>query len=102
METIIGLIIIGIIWAVSSASLNNKVDNYPISKVDTSKMVSDKVMNNLSDKQVQRNMVNGKYDKRQNESLHRIHRKDQLLEEPTYSTHKFNNQLDRINAEFLR
>ena len=64
METIIGLIIIGIIWAVSSASLNNKVDNYPISKVDTSKMISDKVRNNLSDKQVQRNMVNGKYDKR--------------------------------------
>ncbi len=64
METIIGLIIIGIIWAVSSASLNSKVDNYPISRVDTSKMVADKVRNNLSDKQVQRNMVNGKYDKR--------------------------------------
>ena len=64
METIIGLIIIGIIWAVSSASLNNKVDNYPVSKIDTNKMMRDKVMNNLSDKQVQRNMVNGKYDKR--------------------------------------
>lgn len=44
--------------------LNGKVDNYPIDKVDTSKMISDKVMNKLSDKQVQRNMVNGKYDKR--------------------------------------
>ncbi len=64
MELIIGIIIIAVIWGVSSASLNNKVDNYPISKVDTSKMVSDKIMNNLSDKQVQRNMVNGKYDKR--------------------------------------
>ncbi len=64
METIIALIVIGIIWAVSNASLNSKVDNYPISKVDTSKMVSDKVRNNLSDKQVQRNMVNGKYDKK--------------------------------------
>lgn len=64
METIIGLIILGVIWAISNASLNNKVDNYPISKVDTSKMLSDKVRNNLSDKQVQRNMVNGKYDKR--------------------------------------
>ena len=64
METIIGLIIIGVIWAVSKASLNNKVDNYPISRVDTSKMVSDKIRNNLSDAQVQRNMVNGKYDKR--------------------------------------
>ena len=64
METIIGLIIIGVIWAVSKASLNSKVDNYPISRVDTSKMVSDKIRNNLSDAQVQRNMVNGKYDKR--------------------------------------
>ena len=35
-----------------------------ISRVDTSKMVSDKIRNNLSDTQVQRNMVNGKYDKR--------------------------------------
>lgn len=64
METIIGLIIIGVIWVVSKASLNSKVDNYPISRVDTSKMVSDKIRNNLSDAQVQRNMVNGKYDKR--------------------------------------
>lgn len=64
MGTIIGIIIIAVIWIAANASLNNKVDNYPISKVDTSKMISDKVMNNLSDKQVQRNMVNGKYDKR--------------------------------------
>lgn len=64
MELIIGIIIIAVIWGVSSVSLNSKVDNYPISKVDNSKMIADKVMNNLSDKQVQRNMVNGKYDKR--------------------------------------
>lgn len=64
MGTVVGLIIIGIIWAVCKASLNSKVDNYPIDRVDTSKMISDKVMNNLSDAQVQRNMVNGKYDKR--------------------------------------
>ena len=63
METIIALVIMAVIWGVSSASLNSKVDNYPISKVDTCKMVSDKIRNNLSDKQVQRNMVNGKYDK---------------------------------------
>lgn len=49
---------------VKPMTLNGKVDNYPIDKVDTSKMISDKVMNKLSDKQVQRNMVNGKYDKR--------------------------------------
>ena len=64
MGTLVALIIIGIIWAISKADLNNKVDNYPISRVDTSKMVSDKIRNNLSDAQVQRNMVNGKYDKR--------------------------------------
>ena len=64
METIIGLIIIAVVWGIGKASLNSKVDNYPISRVDTSKMVSDKVRNNLSDTQVQRNMVNGKYDKR--------------------------------------
>ena len=64
METIVVLIIIGVIWAVSTASHNSKVDNYPISRIDTGKMMSDKVLNNLSDKQVQRNMINGKYDKR--------------------------------------
>ena len=63
VETIIGLIIVGVIWVVSSISLNIKVDNYPHSRVDTSKMLLDKTMNNLSNKQVQRNMVNGKYDK---------------------------------------
>ena len=64
MGPLIGIIIIIAIFAISNASLNNKVDNYPISKVDNSKMIADKVMNNLSDKQVQRNMVNGKYDKK--------------------------------------
>lgn len=63
METIIGLIIIGVIWAVGKISLNSRVDNYPISRVDANKMMSDKIVNNLSDTQVQRNMVNGKYDK---------------------------------------
>lgn len=64
MGTLIGIIVIIAIFAISNASLNSKVDNYPISRVDNSKMIADKVMNNLSDKQVQRNMVNGKYDKR--------------------------------------
>lgn len=64
MGIVIFLIIIGIVWAVSKVNLNGRVDNYPLDRVDTNKMVSDKVMNNLSDVQVQRNMVNGKYDKR--------------------------------------
>ena len=49
MGTIIGIIIIAVIWIAANASLNNKVDNYPISKVDTSKMISDKVRINFSD-----------------------------------------------------
>ena len=60
----IGLIILIIVIAACNASFNSKVDNYPISRVDSTKMIKDKVMNNLSDKQVQRNMINGKYDKR--------------------------------------
>ena len=64
MGTVVFLIIIGIIWVVSNANHNSRVDNYPIDRVDNSKMIADKVMNNLSDKQVQRNMINGKYDKR--------------------------------------
>lgn len=64
MGTIIALIILGVIWAVSKANLDDKVSNYPLNRVDTGKMISDKISNNLSDTQVQRNMVNGKYDKR--------------------------------------
>ena len=62
METIIGLIVFAVIYLACKSSFNNKVDNYDISKVNTSKMVADKVNNNLSHSQVQRNMINGKYD----------------------------------------
>ena len=64
MGAVAFLIIIGIIWVVYNANHNRRVNNYPTSRVDTGKMISDKVMNNLSEKQVQRNMINGKYDKR--------------------------------------
>ena len=63
MEVFIGIIIMVVISWACTTELNNRVDNYPISKVDSGKMMSDKIMNNLSDRQVQRNMVNGKYDK---------------------------------------
>lgn len=62
METIIGLIIFTVIYFVCKSNFNNKVDNYDITKVNTSKMVADKVNNHLSYSQVQRNMINGKYD----------------------------------------
>lgn len=60
METLIGLIVFAIIWGISKASLEHKVDNYPISRVDTSKMAMDA---GKSYTEIKRNMVNGKYDK---------------------------------------
>ena len=64
MAEIIVILVFVVIYLVCKANFNYKVDNYPISKVDSSKMISDKVSNNLSNAQVQRNMINGKYDKR--------------------------------------
>lgn len=45
-------------------NFNSKVDNYDLKKVDQTKMCSDQYMNNLSGREVQRNMINGKYDKK--------------------------------------
>lgn len=60
METLIGLIILGVIWVVSKANLKHKVDNYDMSKVSIGKMSMDvgKIPTEM-----QRNMVVGKYDK---------------------------------------
>lgn len=41
MGTLIGIIVIIAIFVISNASLNSKVDNYPISRVDNSKMIAD-------------------------------------------------------------
>ena len=43
---------------------DQKVDNYDLSKVDHHKMCKDQYMNNLSGRQVQKNMIAGKYDKK--------------------------------------
>ena len=64
MELVIGIILFILIVKVPDWVTNQKLDNYDTSNVDTSKMVSDKVRNNLSDMQVRRNTVKGKYDKR--------------------------------------
>lgn len=64
MGTIIGILILIGIFVIPNWITNQKLDTYDMSKVDTSKMISDKVKNNLSDMQVRRNTVNGKYDKR--------------------------------------
>lgn len=67
MQTVIGLIIFGIIYAILKSRLEYRVDNYPINRINTSKMLSDKVCNNLSASEVKRNMVAGKYDYKEGE-----------------------------------
>lgn len=67
MEGILSLLlVIGFVvyFATADRIFDRKVDNYNTKKVDFSEMAIDKSRNNLSDKQVQRNMVNGKYDKK--------------------------------------
>lgn len=64
MAEMIVVILFAVVYFVGKVSLINRVDHYPIDRVDSSKMVADKVRNNLSNAQVQRNMVNGKYDKK--------------------------------------
>ena len=60
MELLITLIVLGVMYGISKASLEHKVDNYPISRVDTSKMARDA---GKSYTEIKRKMVNGKYDK---------------------------------------
>lgn len=63
MEAIIALIIIWAVWKLIGVALDSRANNYPIRKVDPGKMAIDKSKNNLSNKQVFRNMGRGKYDK---------------------------------------
>ena len=66
MEGILSLfLVIGFVvyFAMADRIFDRKVDNYNTRNVDFQKMAIDKSRNNLSDKQVQRNMINGKYDK---------------------------------------
>lgn len=60
MGTIIAIIIFAIIYGISKSSLEHRVDNYDISKVDSSKMAADAYKGPGA---VKRNLVNGKYDK---------------------------------------
>ena len=60
------LIVIGIfiaIWAVSKISVETKLDNYDMSKVDNLKMTIDK-QNGVSVSEMRRRCVNGYYDKK--------------------------------------
>lgn len=60
------LILIGIfvaIWAISKISVETKLDNYDMSKVDTAKMTKD-MCDGVSVAERRRRCVNGYYDKK--------------------------------------
>lgn len=60
MELIASILVVIIMYKVDSLIQNWRVDNYPISKVDSSKMAKDA---GKSRKKIEYNMINGKYDK---------------------------------------
>ena len=61
------LVVIGIIYFIFAIlpqmKTDHKLDNYDMSRVDSTKMFLDKYENDLSDQEVCRNVVAGKYDK---------------------------------------
>lgn len=62
METLIGIIIIAVIWGMCSYSDNQKVENKNPLDVDNSKMSRD-IANGVSRSEVRRRYGNGYYDK---------------------------------------
>ena len=63
METILGLILIGIVWLMSK-STEWKYNNYVPpqgQRIDYNKQSYDRIVNNLSNEQVMKNTMNGKY-----------------------------------------
>lgn len=62
METIIGLIIIAVIWGVCKWSTEQKVQNKNPLDVDNSKMTRD-ICNGVSKSEIRRRYGNGYYDK---------------------------------------
>ena len=62
MGTLIGIIIIAVIWACCSYSTNQKVENKNPLDVDNSKMTRD-ICNGVSRSEIRRRYGNGYYDK---------------------------------------
>ena len=63
MELILGLILIGVVWFLST-STSRKFDNYMPPEgqtIDHNAQALDRVRNNLTNEQVMRNTINGKY-----------------------------------------
>lgn len=63
METLLGVAIIITIWAVNKISVEVKLDNYDMSKVDTAKLTKDMAAG-VSVSERRRRCVNGYYDKK--------------------------------------
>ena len=62
MGTLIGIIVIAVIWACCSYSTNQKVENKNPLDVDNSKMTRD-ICNGVSRSEIRRRYGNGYYDK---------------------------------------
>lgn len=63
MELILGLILIGVVY-VESKSTERKFDNYMPpegQRIDYNAQALDRIRNNLTNEQVMRNTINGKY-----------------------------------------
>lgn len=60
MAELIIIVFLVAVYLMNKANLNRKVDNYDISKVSMGKMAMDA---GKSPKEIQKNMVAGKYDK---------------------------------------
>ena len=63
MGTIIFIIIIAVIWCINIASVDARLDNYDISKIDNTKLTKD-MINGVSVAERRRRCVNGYYDKK--------------------------------------
>lgn len=66
MEIILSILLIVGIWGYFKNIENNasKHLNTHVGKIDYGKMNTDRIMNDLSNTQVNQNIINGKYDKR--------------------------------------
>ena len=63
MGTLILIIIIAVIWGINKASVEVRLDNYDISKIDNTKLTND-MINGVSVAERRRRCVNGYYDKK--------------------------------------
>ena len=62
MSLILGILLIVFICVVPDMITNAKLDNYPVSKIDNTKLTQD-IVNGVSEAERRRRCVNGYYDK---------------------------------------